>query len=127
MDKIYWRLKIYLIVVFIFGILGLIDSFISVTTPTSSIYFIILTLVSFLFFFFNIFSLIHFIHDHLEKITWVLPIYHLIRWIIFLFLGLILNTFNLMAGNVLLIFSIIGILTSLFEILSSIYIFKKFF
>ena len=118
--------KIYLIIALAFGVIGLSDSLLSLFQISSTIYEIVVGILAFLFFFFNIFALVHIMQDKLEKITWILPLYHLLSAILFTFVGIILSLKGLLTNGVLLSFGIIGILTSVFEVLFSLYLLKRF-
>jgi len=119
-------LKVYLIIALVIGIIGLTDGLLSFLNLNLIIYAFILSLISLIFFIFNIFALFHFIHERLEKITFVLPIYHIITYICFFSLGITLSIMNLFSNWVVILLKIIVILTASFEILFSLYLLKKF-
>lgn len=121
-----WFLKIYLIFVLIFGIIGFIDNFFVVFGFTNNTYsFIILTL-TFIFFFFNIVSISIFHYHRLEKINYVLPIYHIISYLFFFSISIILTIYEIFYNWMWLTFMIIGIFAALFEMGFSIYLLKRF-
>jgi len=119
-------LRIYLIIAFGFGFIGLADSLLSLFGFSSIIYGLMVGILAFLFFFFNIFAWVHFMHEKLEKITWVLPIYHIGSYVLFFILGIVLAVIGLLNGGVLTFLSVLGMLTSGFEILFSLYLLKRF-
>ena len=127
MDKIMSRfLGIYLLAVIIFGILGLIDSLLSIFRFTSSFFYtFIFLIVNTFFFFFNLFMLLHFIRNKIEKITCVLPIYHLSIYLLFFIVGVSLGMAGLFAAWITPL-AIIGILTSLFELTFGFYLLRRF-
>ena len=121
-----WFLRIYLILALIFGLLGLSDSILSLLEVSSAIYSLIMVLVPFLFFFFNIIAIPTFHHHRAEKIAFVLPIYHIVTYILFIGLAFVLfsmdNIHKLVETGIITI----GLLTSAFEIGFSIYLLKRF-
>lgn len=119
-------LFIYLIVVLGFGGMGLIDSSLRLLGFSLEAYAPIILALSGLFFFFNIFGLVHFMQEKLEKITWVLPIYHILSFVLFFLLGVVLGVMGLMKEGVVVILGWLGILTSVFEIGFGLYLLKRF-
>ncbi|MFH1682732.1 MAG: hypothetical protein ABIA37_02960 [Candidatus Woesearchaeota archaeon] len=119
-------LGIYLWIALVFGIIGLLDGLTSLFGFNLVLYEAIISILALLFFFFNIFAWAHFIQDRLEKITWVLPIYHLVGYVTFFIIGLVLSWKGMLSGGVTSSLSIISMLTSSFEILFSLYLLKKF-
>jgi len=118
-------LKVYLFIALAFGILGLIDSILATIKISSDIYSTILVPLTFLFFLFNIVVIPVFHQHRIERIAYVLPIYHLASYILFFGLGLWLGIAELLT-SFWIILIIIGSLTSLFEIGFSSYLLKKF-
>ena len=119
-------LRIYLILTLVFGVIGLSDSILSLLKISSLTYSIILGTLSFVFFFFNIFALVHIMQEKLEKITWVLPTYHILTTILFTILGIILSLAGLLNQIAIFLLIIIGLLSSIFEIGFSVYLLKRF-
>ena len=119
-------LRIYLIIALAFGVIGISDSLLSLLKFSSTIYTIIVGLLAFLFFFFNIFAWVHITQAKLEKITWVLPIYHLLTAVLFTIFGIIFSLAGLLTTGIIVLLGIIGILTSIFEVLFSFYLLKRF-
>ena len=119
-------LRIYLILTLVFGVIGLSDSILSLLKISSLTYSIILGTLAFVFFFFNIFALVHIMQEKLEKITWVLPTYHILTTILFTILGIILSLAGLLNQIAIFLLIIIGLLSSIFEIGFSVYLLKRF-
>ncbi|MEK6968993.1 MAG: hypothetical protein AABW48_01045 [Nanoarchaeota archaeon] len=130
-------LQVYLITALIFGFISLADNafiFLSNTfnstfaflDSTNRIYTLVLAILSFLFFFFNLTSLVVFKHQRVEKIAYVLPLYHLLNNVLFVGIGLILNILNTVSNAVWMGVIIAGIICSLFEIGFSSYLLKRF-
>jgi hypothetical protein len=119
-------LGVYLIIAFAFGIIGLADGLLSLIGFSSIVYASIIIPLAILFFFFNIFTLVHFIQGKLAKITWVLPIYHLATYVLFFIIGLTLSIQGSLFDWVVILLGITAILTSIFEIAFSFYLFRRF-
>lgn len=127
MEKVMNRfLGIYLLTAIIFGMLGLTDSLLSIFRFTSSFFYdFIFLIVNTFFFFFNLFILIHFIRYKIEKITWILPIYHLSLYLLFFVVGIYMGMAGLFADWIIPL-AIIGIVTSLFELAFGFYLLRRF-
>ena len=119
-------LGIYLMIVFGFGLLGLADSLLSLFGFSSAVYGVIVLILGVLFFFFNIFSLVQFMQERMEKITWVLPVYHMISYVLFFGLGVVLAVMGALVNWVFILLAVVGMLTSGFEILFSLYLLRRF-
>ncbi len=119
-------LRIYLIITLAFGVIGISDSTLSLFDASSIIYSIIIGLLAFLFFFFNIFALVHLMQDKLEKITWILPTYHLLSAVLITIFGVLMALQGLLTNNVIFSLGIFGVLSSTFEIVFSLYLLKRF-
>ena len=118
-------LHTYLYAVMAIALLGLTDATLRLLKMTPMLYARIVPLVLFLFFFFNIFTLAIFRRHNLQRIVYVLPLYHIISYILFLSLGLYLTITGY--NPVWLSFALIGIQTasSLFELGFSMYLLIK--
>ena len=125
-EKKHKFLRIYLIITLAFGVIGISDSLLSLMKTSSTSYTLIVGFLAILFFFFNIFALVHIMQEKLEKITWVLPLYHLLTAVLITTLGVFLSLKGLLTANVIFSLGIIGILTSGFEVLFSLYLLKRF-
>jgi len=119
-------LGIYLWIALLFGIIGIVDGILNFTELSLRIYSLVMGLLVFVFFFFNLFSWVHFMHDKLEKITWVLPTYHLVSYILFFVLGIFMGLKGLLTENSLNYFVVISIVTSVLEISWCVYLLKRF-
>ena len=118
--------KNYLYIALLFGILGLTDTILSVLlSSTNQIYAYIIGAAAFLFFFFNLAAIVIFKYSRAERIAYILPVYHLISYLFFFMVGLVL----LLAGQtpewLRLFLIILGIIASIFEIGFSFYLLKK--
>lgn len=127
-------LQVYLIIALIFGFISFADNtfiFLSNTFDgtflnlNNEIYTLVLAALSFLFFFFNLTSIMVFKHQRVEKIAYVLPLYHLLNNVLFVGIGLILNILNTVSNAVWMGVIVAGILCSLFEIGFSSYLLKR--
>ena len=118
-------LHTYLYAVMAIALLGLTDATLRLLKMTPMLYARIVPLGLFLFFFFNIFSIAIFRRHNLQRIVFVLPLYHIISYIVFLSLGLYLTITGY--NPVWLSFALIGIQTasSLFELGFSMYLLIK--
>ena len=119
-------LHFYLYCTLIIGLLGLTDALLTFLKITPLLYVRIVTLVLFLFVFFNILSIALFRRQNLERIVFVLPIYHIASYVLFLSLGLYLAFKTIIP--LWLSFVLIGlqVVSSLFELGFSIYLLQKF-
>ena len=81
--------------------------------------------LSFVYFFFNIGSIAVFRYHRVERIAYVLPIYHLIAILFFISIGLILMSLGTVSEWVLGSLRVMGISTSLFEIVFSLYLLNR--
>lgn len=126
MEKKRGFLRVYLIIALIMGILGLFDSIFALTKVSITYYPEIVALLVFVFFWFNLTALIFFIYQRLEKITYVLPIYHIAIYILFTALGILLYAKGLVDAVDLSLMSSAGILAALFEIGFSVYLLMRF-
>lgn len=114
-------LLVYLSLALLLGFVGIVSDLIGLLGKVSNIHFYIMGNLVLLFFLFNVVAIPVFHHLKLERIVYVLPIYYLVSYVLFFILGLVLTITEAMIG----IFTIISILTSVFEIGFSIYLIKK--
>lgn len=111
----------------VFGVIGLADGLVSLLNLSLMEYYgWVISVIAFLFFFFNIFALVYFKQERLEKITWVLPIYHIASYILFFGLGIFLGLAGLFLGGVVGILGVIGVVTSVLEIIFCVYLLRRF-
>ncbi|MBU1111971.1 MAG: hypothetical protein ABIG93_02730 [archaeon] len=126
MEKKRGFLRVYLIVALMMGILGLLDSILTLAKLNLAYYGETLALIAFLFFWFNLTTLIFFIYQRLEKITYVLPVYHMAIYILFTIIAVILFIRGLTENLNLSIMVGAGILAAIFEIGFSVHLLMKF-
>ncbi len=119
-------LRKYLYIVMIIALIGLADAVLTFLKVNFPLYVRLIPLVLFLFFFFNIFAIAVFRRHHFERIVYVLPLYHVISYILFLSLGLYLTIRGIVPAW--LSYALIGIqaASSIFELSFSIYVLTKF-
>ena len=112
-------LRIYLILVIVFGLLGLVESILAFIGVTFNqyLYFSIIGIIIF-FFFFNIISLAILKKQGVKRIAYVLPIYYIITIPLFFGVGVGLV---LKESAILQFPFVISLISSLFEISFSIY------
>lgn len=128
--------KVYFILAIVYAILGLLDSLVFSGMKTvgqiSPIWSIIVTLSQFAMFILSIIALVIFIKNKFAKITFVIPIYHLIFIVVINIFGIAWVVISALQGNPVNEISTppgtvaIGTISSLFELLFSIYILIKF-
>ncbi|MEK6863076.1 MAG: hypothetical protein AABW53_00040 [Nanoarchaeota archaeon] len=119
-------LKTYLYIAIFFGIIGLTDTILSVLLSfTSPIYAYIIGAAAFLFFFFNLAAIAAFKYSRAERIAYILPVYHLVSYLAFFMVGLVLIAVGQTPEWLQLILTIWGIIASVFEIGFSFYLLKK--
>ena len=116
----------YLVLALVFGILGLVDGVVNLVGVEVAIYSIVIGILSGLFFFFNLFAWVHLKHEKAEGITLVLPIYHVISYLLFFGLGIALGLMGLFFAGVFTFFVIVGVITSVFELGFSFYLLRRF-
>ncbi len=130
-------LHVYLMIALVFGFISFADNTFTFLSNTfnstftflsfnNEIYTMVLVGLSFLFFFFNLTSIVVFKYQRVERIAYVLPIYHILNNLLFLGVGLILNILNTISDAVWTGVIIAGIICSLFEIGFSSYLLKRF-
>ena len=114
--------KTYFIIALIFGLLGLVDILLSFLHKEPVWYASTISILLFFFFFFNILAIALFHHHHMENIAFVLPVYHLVSYVIFLGIGLWLSTQETLLSWIDPTLLTVGVITSSFEILFSFYL-----
>ena len=118
-------LQIYLIIALMIGFLGLLDNLFALISFTHPIYQSIVVAILFLFFFFNIFSLAIFWHHRVPRAAYVLPVYHLLSYLLLVSIGGViayLSAIPELGRNIILAG---GFLSSLFEVAFSSYLLYK--
>ncbi len=116
----------YVLAALLFGILGFIDTIIAYFSTGAISYFYIASLLFLFFFLANIFFLFYFIHNRLAKIFYVLPAYHIAAYIILSVAGAIVIFKEFSHPSISITFSLIALITSIFEIFFSLYLLKKY-
>ena len=118
-------LKAYLSIIILVGLLGLIDASFTYLHFTNRIYETALLIFSVIFFFFNILAIAFFHHHGTEKIVYILPIYHLIAFVVFNAIGLVIITRSWFSPLVFTSTVTIEFLSSLLEITFAAYLVKR--
>lgn len=129
--------KFYYILVIIYAIIGLLDSLVfSGTKETfgqiSILWQVIVMIFVFAIFVLSIIALFIFIKNKFAKITLVIPIYYLVSTVLLFFYGIIWGVVSAVQGDLIneqLIppgLLVIGIISSLFELIFSVYVLSKF-
>ena len=118
-------IKIYLIIALILGVLGFIDTSLTISELNPAIYTSIVGGIVLLYFFFNIITIPILIRHQAKSVYYVLPIYHVLIYLLLFGISLIFNIFNLVSINIWYVLIAIGFLTAAFEIGFSIYLIKK--
>ena len=118
-------LRFYLVAALLFGSLGLFDSLFTLTATPPLPYVNILSILLAVFFLLNIAAFFTFWHQRLEKITLVLPAYHILSFLLFALLSIFLIRDSLPEA-VWINFPIAGILLSLFEMIFSVSLLRRF-
>ncbi len=119
-------LKTYLLLALAFGLFGLLDALLTFFDVVTNVYVYLAFVLPFLFFVFSIVVIPIFHHHRLERIVYVLPIYHIISYGIFFAFAFILSFFWLVYGWIWVAMLLIGFITSILEIGFSYYLLKRF-
>lgn len=131
MDDIKIYTKVYLWVAFALGILGLIGGIIAFFPTAHLIYAVILSPIGFLFFFFSIATIVMFVVHKQKAIALVLPIYHVLKFILGFAVGFIIVFISIKTGltqfppNIEIYLRIFGFALSIFEIIFPLYLLRK--
>lgn len=115
-------LKAYLIITLLMGFLGLLDNSFVIVNFTPLLYQYIAATILSLFFFFNLSSLFVFRHHGVERIAYVLPVYHLLSYLLFIGIGGIISSRGTTPELWRMILLGVGFLSSLFEVAFSSYL-----
>lgn len=128
-------LKIYFLLIIIYALIGFIDSyfgFVSLELHQNIVWTLITALYSLVIFILSIIALIMFTKHKFEKITLIIPIYIIITQVMFFMLSFIIGFINgvskepysaiIVPKSIL----ILGIILSLFELVLSFIILKRF-
>ena len=122
----YGFLHKYLYLVIVIALVGLADAILTYLKIDFPLYVRIIPLVLFIFFFFNIFVIAVFRRRYSERIIYVLPIYHIISYVVFLSLALFLTIKGIIPPWLSLTLIGVQIASSIFELSFSIYLLKRF-
>lgn len=124
MERLQKFLRTYLIIVIIYALLGVLDSILQFAQYSTPIYTALLSVITLLFFLFNMIALAVFFKTKQERITLVLPLYHLALYVIFFIIGI--ATASLATKESLFFgMSIFGLITSIAELSFGYYLIKK--
>ncbi|MFH1276050.1 MAG: hypothetical protein ABIH82_02985 [Candidatus Woesearchaeota archaeon] len=118
-------LRIYLILIIALGILSIVDYLLTTFTVTTNIYFVTISFLFLLFFLFNILVIPILTYQRQKKITYVLPIYHIIKYISLFLLGAVIKFLQITWSNLWIIIISLGIGLALLEIIFALYLMKK--
>ena len=129
--------KIYFILVIIYAIIGLLDSLVfsgmkETMGQISILWQVIVMIVVFAIFVLSIIALVIFIKNKFAKITLVIPIYYLVTTVLIFLYGMIWGVVLAVQGDLINeqpispVLLVIGIISSLFELIFSVYILSKF-
>ena len=129
--------KPYYLLVIVYAIIGLLDSLVfsgmkETFGQVSILWTVLVGIYAFAIFVLSIIALVLFIKNKLAKITIVIPIYHLVSAVLIFFYGIIWGVVSAVQGNPIneqLIppgLIVIGVVSSLFELIFSIYVLSKF-
>ena len=127
--------RFYIIAIIVFGIIGILDvifSFMKLQFKISTAYLAPVWLIATAMFIISIVALVKFVNRKFHKMTYVLPIYHIVFPILMLILGLAWGFYiGLQGVNPSTIaspiaFPIIALLSSVFEVGFGAYIWKRF-
>lgn len=129
--------KTYFILMIIWAVIGLIDSFFITGSKETfgqinMVYTLLLWLFVFAILVLSIIALVLFIKNKFSKISLVLPIYHIVAVILIIVYGIIWGVTSAILGNPITNQAVtslligIGIISSLFELVFSGYILNKF-
>lgn len=129
--------KIYFILVIIYAIIGLLDSLVfsgmkETIGQISILWQVIVMIVVFAIFVLSIIALVIFIKNKFAKITLVIPIYYLVTTVLIFLYGMIWGVVLAVQGDLINeqpispVLLVIGIISSLFELIFSVYILSKF-
>ena len=120
-------LLVYLYLALTFGIIGLVDNIFTFLDFMPQMYVLAVLAATVFFFIFNIITIPIFMHQRVPRVAFVLPVYHVLSFIVFFGAGVALFVFEL-TGEKLWVWGMIGLgfIASLFEIIFSLYLLRKF-
>ncbi|HIG93052.1 MAG: hypothetical protein QT02_C0011G0013 [archaeon GW2011_AR9] len=112
-------LQVYLLLAIVFGLLGISDASLTYFEMSSTLYSMLIISASILFFLFNVIAIAVFHYHRVDKIAYVLPVYHIVTFVMFAGMSFWLTTYNSGLWLGLIIF---GFASSLAEILFAVYL-----
>ncbi|MBU0470000.1 MAG: hypothetical protein KKA62_02280 [Nanoarchaeota archaeon] len=115
-------LRTYLFITLAFGALSLVDNILTFKEINFLFYSEILSVLAFFFFFFNIITIAVFKHYHIIKIAYVLPVYHLVTYLLLLWISIGLILLKTIPEWSWLTIIVVSTIFSLFEIGFSTYL-----
>lgn len=118
-------LRWYLVLAVGFGILGLLDSLLTFFDVVNNIYVGVVVLLSAAFFLYNLVVIPVFHAHHIERIAYVLPIYHIITFLLFFGFGFLTKAMNLLVSWLWIVIVGAGLLSALFEIGFALYLIRR--
>ncbi len=115
-------LHAYLVLAFIYGMIGILDSILLFIRLDSLIYSVTIAIIGMLFFLLSILAIALFHHKGVKRIYYALPIYNIAAYSTYFIIGVsVAATFTI--GTSLIIAQV---MTSLFEVAFSFYLLTKF-
>jgi len=117
-------LRLYLILTIIFALLGALDGLFLLLGFLWPTYLLINSLLFFGFFLFNFLAVIEFHHSHDRKILYILPLYHILKYI-----GLVVLILTADESTILTLnareYALVAIILGILELVVSLAIFVK--
>lgn len=124
MERLQKFLRTYLIIAIFYALLGVLDSILQLTKYVTPFYTGLLSFMTFLFFLFNIIALVVLYKSIQERITLVLPVYHLALFLFFFLFGIVTASLAI-KENLFFGIALFGLISSLAELGFSYYLMKK--
>lgn len=121
-----WFLKGYIFTALGFGVLGLLDSILTYGEIKLPVFSQALMVIAFLFFFFNIAAIVFFKFHEVDRIAFLLPMYHLFTYLALLWVSFGITYFKDIPNDVWLSILIISTAFSVFEIIFCVYLLRRF-
>ena len=118
-------LRWYLVLALAFGILGLLDSLLTFFDVVNNVYVAVVVLLSAAFFLYNIVVIPVFHAHRVERIAYVLPIYHICTFLLFFGFGFLTKALNILVDWLWMVVVGAGLLSAVFEVGFALYLMKK--
>ncbi len=125
MERLQKFLRTYLIIAILYALLGVLDSILQLIKYVTPMYTGLLSFMTFLFFLFNIVALVVLYKSNQERITLVLPVYHLALFLFFFLFGIVTASLAI-KENLFFGIAIFGLISSLAELGFGYYVLRKF-